>query len=69
VRVATPESNIVMIDLVGEQESADAAIARLQAAGLLVSNFGPRRMRAVTHRDVGGAEIEHAADILRTVLA
>lgn len=69
VRVVTPESNIVMIDLVGQQDSADAAIARLEAAGLLLSNFGPRRLRAVTHRDVGAAEIERAAAILQTVLA
>jgi threonine aldolase len=68
VRVVTPESNIVMIDLVDEQDSA-AAIARLQSAGLLLELFGPRRMRAVTHRDVGRSEIERAADIIRTVLA
>ena len=70
VRVETPETNIVMIDLTREGADADAVALRLEAAGLLVSPFGPPgRLRAVTHRDVGAPEIERAAEIVRTVLA
>ena len=68
VRVETPETNIVMIDLVRDTDSADAVIPRLAAAGLLVVPFGPRRLRAVTHLDVGRPEIERAAEIVRTEL-
>jgi threonine aldolase len=68
VRVAPPETNIVMIDLVRD-ESADNVVPRLAAAGLLLAPFGARRLRAVTHLDVGTAAIERAAAIVRQVLA
>jgi len=61
VRAATPESNIVMLDLVGEGETAERAAARLAGAGVLTAPFGARRLRAVTHLDVGPADIERAA--------
>ncbi|HEY6224396.1 MAG TPA: GntG family PLP-dependent aldolase [Gemmatimonadales bacterium] len=69
VRVETPESNIVMIDLVRERDDIQAVNGRLQAAGVRVAQYGPRRLRAVTHRDVDRAQIERAADILAAVLA
>jgi threonine aldolase len=68
VRVEMPETNIVMIDLVRSDDTADAVIPRLQAAGLRVVAFGPRRLRAVTHLDVDDGAIARAADIIHSVL-
>lgn len=69
VRVEMPETNIVMIDLVREQDSSDTVIPRLAAAGLRVERFGARRMRAVTHLDVDDGAVRRAADILLSVLS
>jgi threonine aldolase len=68
VRVETPETNIVMIDLVRDADLADAVARRLEAAGLLVTPYGVRRLRAVMHRDVGRPEIERAAALVAQVL-
>ncbi len=69
IRVEPPESNIVMIDFVRERDDIQVVNGRLQAAGVLVAQYGPRRLRAVTHRDVDRSQIERAAEIIRTVLA
>ena len=69
VRVETPETNIVMSDLVRDTDTADTVIPRLAAAGLRVVPFGPKRLRAVTHRDVTRPDIELAAGIVRAALA
>jgi threonine aldolase len=63
-----PESNIVMIDLVRDSDTADTVIPRLAEAGLRVERFGTRRMRAVTHLDVDGDDIAQAAEIVLAVL-
>ncbi|MGH7614026.1 MAG: threonine aldolase family protein [Gemmatimonadales bacterium] len=68
VRVEMPETNIVMIDLVRDEDTADAVIPRLGAAGLHVASYGTKRMRAAVHRDVGRAEMERAAALVRQVL-
>lgn len=68
VRVEMPETNIVMIDLVRDSDTSDRVIPRLAAAGLRVVSFGTRRLRAVTHLDVGASEIARAADIVTAVL-
>jgi len=68
VRPSVPETNIVMIDLTREGDSAEVVIPRLAQAGVLVVPFGPRRLRAVTHLDVARADVERAADILVATL-
>lgn len=68
VRVEMPETNMVMIDLVRDGDTSDNVFPRLAAAGLRLLPFGPRRLRAVTHLDVGASEIARAADIVTTVL-
>ena len=68
VRVEMPETNIIMIDLVQDGDTADTVIPRLWAAGLRVERFGPRRLRAVTHRDVDEGHVARAADIIQSVL-
>lgn len=58
-----PETNIVMIDL-PSRLAADDVAARARAEGVLVSAFGPRRLRAVTHLDVSRDEVLRAAGVL-----
>ena len=65
VRPTTPESNIVMVDL---QTEAQPASARLAQAGVLMSAYGPKRLRAVMHLDVSRAAVERAARILLDTL-
>ncbi|MGH7701066.1 MAG: threonine aldolase family protein, partial [Gemmatimonadales bacterium] len=52
VRPSVPESNIVMLDVLAPDLTAEAAVARLAREGVLVVPFGARRLRAVTHLDV-----------------
>ena len=68
VSVEMPETNIVMIDLVNDGDTADMVIPRLAAAGLRLERFGARRLRAVTHLDVGPSHVARAADIVQSVL-
>jgi threonine aldolase len=68
VRVAVPESNIVMIDLVRPDDAADAVIPKLAEAGVLLVPFGPRRLRAVTHLDVTRSDVARAADVIASQL-
>lgn len=64
VRPSSPETNIVMLDLVRETDSSETVIPRLAQAGVLVVPFGPRRLRAVTHLDVSRADVERAARLV-----
>ena len=49
VRVETPPTNIVMIDLTeGAPLGAEDLLARARERGVLLSPMGPRRLRAVT---------------------
>ena len=68
VRANAPDSNIVMIDLVRERDTSDAVIPELARAGVLVTAFGARRLRAVTHLDVGRKDVERAAATITEVL-
>ena len=68
VRPSAPETNIVMIDLVRERDTVDAVLPKLTQAGVLLVPFGPRRLRAVTHLDVGRDEVERAAAVIRRVV-
>jgi threonine aldolase len=68
VRVAVPESNIVMIDLVRPDDAADGVIPKLAEAGVLLVPFGARRLRAVTHLDVSRSDVARAADVIASQL-
>ena len=64
----TVQSNIVIFHM--EEGAPDAAtvVARAQEMGVLVSAFGARTVRAVTHLNVSRADCELAADRLVQVL-
>ena len=64
-QVVPPETNIVMIDV----NDASEVVAKLKERGVLMSQFTPTRVRAVTHLDVDTAAIEQAADALKQVMA
>lgn len=68
VRPLAPESNIVMLDLVQPDLTAQQVVPLLAEAGVLVVPFGPTRLRAVTHLDVSRADIETAARVIRRAL-
>jgi threonine aldolase len=66
VRPLAPETNIVMLDLTGVM--ADAVIPKLAERGVLVTAFGPTRLRAITHLDVSAQDVERAIEIISEVL-
>jgi threonine aldolase len=59
------ETNLVLIDL---DVSADVVAREARALGVLVSPTSPRRLRAVTHLDVSGADVDAAAEALATAV-
>jgi threonine aldolase len=63
----TPETNILMLDLAPGIDPA-AVLSRLSERGVWMYQFGPRRIRAVTHLDVDDAGIERAGSALREAL-
>ncbi|HUL50385.1 MAG TPA: GntG family PLP-dependent aldolase [Gemmatimonadales bacterium] len=69
LRPLTPESNIVMLDLTRERDTAASAVRRLAQVGVLVVPFGERRLRAVTHLDVSRDDVLEAARRTRAALA
>jgi threonine aldolase len=68
VRATQPDSNIVMVDLQQGGATAEAASARLVHAGVRMSAYGPKRLRAVMHLDVSRADVERAARIILDTL-
>jgi threonine aldolase len=64
---AAVQTNIVMFDVVGGD--ADAVVEKLAQAGVAMSAFGPSTVRATTHLDVSGADIERALEIVARLFA
>jgi threonine aldolase len=64
IDAAKVESNIVIFEVA----DAPARAAEIQAEGIEVQAFGPRRIRAVTHLDVDRADVERALGVMRRVL-
>ena len=67
VKPLKPDTNIVMLDLV--KDLADAVIPKLAERGVLVTAFGPKRLRAITHLDVSAKDIERAIEVIAAVLS
>lgn len=68
VQPTMPDTNIVLLDLMELGQTAEAALAKLAEAGVLMVPFGPTRLRAVTHLDVSTDEVERAAEVVAEVL-
>ena len=66
--LATVQSNIVIFRMEEGVPDAATIVARAQEAGVLVSAFGERTVRAVTHIDVSRDQCRRAADLLAQVI-
>ncbi len=64
VGVKKPESNIIMIDVPNAADVVD----KLKEQGVLMVEYTPTRVRAITHLDVSSADVSRAADALAAVL-
>lgn len=67
--VPAPATNIVLVDIEGPRLGAAHVCERLDAIGVKVLPFGPRRIRLVTYRDVTDADLARAIDAFRNVLS
>jgi threonine aldolase len=65
---AEPDTNIVLWDLGGDHDSAWFE-RELAGLGVLVSSFGPRTVRMVTHLDVASAGVDRAIEAVRALAA
>jgi threonine aldolase len=66
--LATVQSNIVIFRMAEDAPDAATIVARAQDKGVLVSAFGERTVRAVTHLNVSRDECRVAADFLAEVI-
>jgi threonine aldolase len=58
------ETNIVMFEVAGDLGALET-IERMKAHGVLMVPFGPKTIRATTHRDVSEQNIDSALSLLR----
>jgi threonine aldolase len=68
IDLRTVESNIVIFHAGPRAPDAAAIVAGAAAAGVLVSAFAARTVRAVTHLDVTRDDCRNAADLLAQVI-
>jgi threonine aldolase len=69
IDLATVQTNIVVINIAQTKRSVAAACDALKKAGVLVVPFGATTLRAVTHLDVGAADIDHAITVFHQIFA
>ena len=67
VRVVSPQTNIVMLEL-DPPRVASEVVRAARAAGVLLIAWTPSRIRMVTHRDLTDADVQTAISVLSTVL-
>jgi threonine aldolase len=64
LRVQAPETNIVMVDILTDGIPPKEVLAHLALEGVGMVQFGPRRLRAVTHLNVDDEGIARAVTSL-----
>lgn len=64
----TVETNIVIFRMGEDAPDAATIVARAGERGVLLSAFGPRTLRAVTHLDVGREDCRRAASLLAATI-
>jgi len=62
------QTNIVMLEYAGNPSRLPALVTRLAKRGVLVSHFGGRRLRLVTHLDAHESACRRAAAIIMEVV-
>jgi threonine aldolase len=68
VRVEPADTNIVVFELPSGSAEAPSVCEAVAGDGVLALPIGPRRVRMVTHRDVGPADADRAVEAIRTAL-
>jgi threonine aldolase len=68
VSVVLPDTNIVMVDILRDDTDGPTVVNELARRGVLLSVFGPRRVRAVTHLDVDDDGVQNAARAFAQVM-
>ena len=63
------ETNIVNVDLSRSAHPSSEWAAALKTRGVLVGPTKPKRLRLLTHRHIGDAEIERALSAFREIHA
>ncbi|AMV39790.1 low-specificity L-threonine aldolase [Planctomyces sp. SH-PL62] len=61
------ETNLVWVAVDPELGTADDIAAHLKSHGVLVAALGPQTIRACTHLDVSRADVQRAAEAIRTI--
>lgn len=69
LNIVQPETNIVMIEITHPGLDAPLLLDRLRSRGVLLSQFAPRRIRAVTHLDIDDDCVERAVAAFEAALA
>ncbi|EEX49319.1 MULTISPECIES: GntG family PLP-dependent aldolase [Jonquetella] len=57
-------TNMIYFPLPENSVTGDQFLARLQAAGVLGTTAGPKRIRLVTHMGINDSDVERAADVV-----
>jgi threonine aldolase len=68
IDLATAQTNILVFELAREAPDAATVVASARERGLLIFDFGPRTVRAVTHLDVTREQCARAAEILVAIV-
>jgi threonine aldolase len=63
-----PETNIIFFDIAATGIAPADFLARIKARGVRMGAMGPRRLRAVTHLDIGADDVETALTVVRDEL-
>jgi threonine aldolase len=66
--LATVQTNIVIFHMADDAPDAPTIAARAKDAGVLVTVFGPRTIRAVAHLDVTAEQCRRAGEILARLI-
>ena len=66
--VNSVQTNIIIIDISGRQESAEEIISKLKAQGVLISDMGISALRMVTHLDVSMEQMKRASATIQSLL-
>ncbi len=69
VDLDSTKTNIVVFDVANTGRAPQDIQREAEARGVLLVNFGPTRLRAVTHLDVSEDDVAVAADVIGEILA
>jgi len=68
IDISTVQTNILVFDLANGAPDAQTFVAMARDRGVLIFAFGPRTVRAVTHRDVTTQECERGAEMFLEIV-